>query len=231
MSELQKIESFRYALAVAETFEEIKLMDSASAAMAELARKEKVSLEKQNEIGLFRIEVMEKVAQWLEEKHPSNKASNQYVVGKIDQPSKMPVSKEESSNSRLVAREPELKEEVVAEIVQSGDVITPNKVANGIRQKMKSNISIRPSYQPEDISPNHLTIEDFIETEAEVEEQKETTPKVRRLEIINLPMNHEDVEIRTISSMLYHTDHFKTLTDFKTFLKRLLTSKLEEYEN
>ncbi len=34
----------------------------------------------------------------------------------------MPVSKAESSNSRLVLNEPELKKEVVLEIVEKGDV-------------------------------------------------------------------------------------------------------------
>ncbi len=68
---------------------------------------------------------MEKVAEWLEENHPSR--SRQFA-GHQPELAKMPVSKNESSNSRLVKNEPELKEEVVLEIVEKGDVITPNKV-------------------------------------------------------------------------------------------------------
>ncbi len=41
MSELQKLESFRYALAVTETIEEINLIESAAAALAEFSKKEK----------------------------------------------------------------------------------------------------------------------------------------------------------------------------------------------
>lgn len=115
--------------------------------MAELAKKERFSLEKQNEIGLFRIEVMEKVGQWLEENHPHGVRSDRRVATVATV--KMPVNEHESSNSRLVINEPELKEDVVLEIVQKGDVITPNKVANGIRKKLK-NIAIVPN----DILPN-----------------------------------------------------------------------------
>jgi len=57
MNQIQKLETWKKDLALAETFEEIKLHDSAAAAAAEFARREKLSLEKQNEIGRFRISV------------------------------------------------------------------------------------------------------------------------------------------------------------------------------
>ncbi len=50
--------------------------------------------------GLFRIDVMEKVGEWLEENHPHG--INQYSGGTVVQPPVMPVSKNESSNSRAV---------------------------------------------------------------------------------------------------------------------------------
>lgn len=55
-----KLESFRYELAVAETLEQIKLLDTKAAAIAEIARKEKLGKEKQDEIGLFRLEIEQK---------------------------------------------------------------------------------------------------------------------------------------------------------------------------
>ncbi|MDQ3393954.1 MAG: hypothetical protein M3512_07575 [Bacteroidota bacterium] len=45
MSELQRLESFRYALAVAETIEEINLIENAAAALAKFSRKEKISID------------------------------------------------------------------------------------------------------------------------------------------------------------------------------------------
>ncbi len=51
---------------------------------------------------------MEKVGEWLEENHPHG--TNQYSgVDTVETP-KMPVNPRESSNSRLVVREPEIKE-------------------------------------------------------------------------------------------------------------------------
>ncbi|MDQ3393953.1 MAG: hypothetical protein M3512_07570 [Bacteroidota bacterium] len=106
-------------------------------------------------------------------------------------PPKMPVNKRESSNSRLVKNEPELKEEVVLEIIEKGDVITPNKVANGIRQKKK--ISIVPDdtylyYQ--------LSVDDFLEVEIEVQEVKMEPEKVKTLTIYQQE-THDDPEINT----------------------------------
>ena len=223
MSELQKLESFRYALAVAETFDEIKLINGASSAMAELSKKARFSLEKQNELGLFRVEIMEKVGEWLEEHHPHG--NNQYSGGTVIQPPKMPVSKNESSQSRLVKNEPELKEEVILEIVQKGNVVTPNKVANGIRKKLK-NIAIVPI----DISPNQVSIDDFIEVETE-EQEVENKPKRHTLKIFNLPTDHPNEEIRTLIGIFLIIDKYSSIKDLKNFLEYLLNSKLESYEN
>ena len=62
MNQIQKLETWKKDLALAETFEEIKLHDSVSAAAAEFARRNNLALEKQNEIGKFRVDVETKKA-------------------------------------------------------------------------------------------------------------------------------------------------------------------------
>ncbi|CAN5213385.1 hypothetical protein BH23BAC1_BH23BAC1_49580 [soil metagenome] len=71
--------------------------------MAEIARKERLSLEKQNEIGKFRVEVMKKVGEWLEENLPSGgvRKSEEIKLQRV-QLDKMPVSEHKSANSRFV---------------------------------------------------------------------------------------------------------------------------------
>ena len=49
----------------------------------------------------------------------------------------MPVTKNESSNARLINREEELSNKVMDEIEQKGEVITPNKVQSEIRKIIK----------------------------------------------------------------------------------------------
>ena len=49
----------------------------------------------------------------------------------------MPVTFDESSNARLIHNKPELREEVIAEIEEKGEVITPSKVSAGIRKKQE----------------------------------------------------------------------------------------------
>ena len=77
MNQIQKLETWKKDLALAETFEEIKLHDSASAAAAEFARRNNLALEKQNEIGKFRVDVETKKGQWLDEnfKHGKHKGN------------------------------------------------------------------------------------------------------------------------------------------------------------
>jgi hypothetical protein len=138
MNQIQRLETWERSLAVAETFEEISLINSSAAAAAELARREKLSLEKQNEIGRFRIEIAAKKGEWLDEHFPSDRSSNQYLVGSQGAPSTMPVSKKESSQSRNISRtkqeNPSLLNSVMDEIEENGDVITPNKVDERIKR-------------------------------------------------------------------------------------------------
>ena len=50
------------------------------------------------------------------------------------------MSPRESSDARLVHKESELAEKVMADIEDKGDVITPNKVASDVRYLKKSEI-------------------------------------------------------------------------------------------
>jgi N6-adenosine-specific RNA methylase IME4 len=139
MNELQKIESFRQSLAIAETIEEIKLIGDAAAAYAELLRRQNVGYESQNKLGEFRVEVDAKKGEWLnkyyphggDEKHKISKLPN----GKLR---KMPVAPRESSDSRLLkaATDQQIKEAQEI-IISRQQVIEPKKVATEVRAKAK----------------------------------------------------------------------------------------------
>ena len=140
MNQIQKLETWKKDLALAETFEEIKLHDSASAAAAEFARRNNLALEKQNEIGKFRVDVETKKGKWLEENFKQGgKGMNEYSA-KVQQEdlSKMPVSKNESSRARkLKNTEEEKLEQIMHEIEERGEVITPNNVHKEIKKEEK----------------------------------------------------------------------------------------------
>jgi len=134
MNQIQKLETWKKDLALAETFEEIKLHDSASAAAAEFARRNNLALEKQNEIGKFRVDVETKKGKWLDENFKQGGGRN-FKVQQEDL-EKMPVSKNESSRARkLKNTEEEKLEQIMHEIEERGEVITPNNVHKEIRKK------------------------------------------------------------------------------------------------
>ena len=138
-NELQKIESFRYALAIAETYEEINKIESAAAAMAEFARCSNISFERQNDLGKFRIEIELKKGTWLKKHFPhgSSKENPRHKSFKVDDINlkKMPANKNESSRARLICEtESKIIESVQTEIIEKGDVITPAKVEREIRK-------------------------------------------------------------------------------------------------
>lgn len=139
MNELQKIESFRQSLAIAETIEEIKLIGDAAAAYAELLRRQNVGYESQNKLGEFRVEVDAKKGEWLnkyyphggDEKHKLSKLTN----GKLR---KMPVAPRESSDSRLLKAATDQQIKQAQEIIISRkQVVEPKKIANELRAKVK----------------------------------------------------------------------------------------------
>ena len=148
MNEIQKLETFEYELAIAQTIEEVKLLHSAAEAMAKFAKANKAATEAQNKIGRFIIKAAAKLGEVLDDnfKH-GGQGVNEYSA-KVEQHdlSKMPVSKDESSNSRLINKQEELAKEVMEEIEDRGEVITVNKVQKEIRKKLKNEIIIEPTF-------------------------------------------------------------------------------------
>ena len=69
--ELEKISAFRKELAVAETFDDLKYVESKASAIAEFARVEKVSKSTQDEVGAFRCDIEAKKGAWLDEYFPA----------------------------------------------------------------------------------------------------------------------------------------------------------------
>lgn len=152
--QLEKYQGFKAELAIVETLEEIKLLESRAAAAAEFGRKNKIGLDEQNQWGIFRTEIETKKGEWLESNFPSKTSSNQYLVGTTYEPSKMPVTKHESANARLVHREPELKERVIESIIKSGKVVTPNAVSSAIRVQKRTEYI---EQQKKDIEKNNIS--------------------------------------------------------------------------
>lgn len=148
MKQIELLKTWKKELALAETFEEVKTHESAAAAAAEFAKRNKEALDKQNEIGKFRIDIERKKGAWLDENYPQGGARN----FKFEQTelAKMPVKADESSNARLINREEELSNQVMDEIEQRGEVITPNKVQSEIRKiikhEQKKEIIIQPEF-------------------------------------------------------------------------------------
>lgn len=156
MKQIEKLKSWKKELAVAETFEEVKTHESASAAAAEFAKRNQFALDKQNEIGKFRIDIERKKGSWLDENFPQGGARNfKFEQTKLE---KMPIKSNESSNARLINREEELSNQVMDEIEQRGEVITPNKVQSEIRKiikhEQKKEIIIQPEFD-ENILTEH----------------------------------------------------------------------------
>lgn len=70
MNQLAKYQGFKAELAIAETFDEIKLIESKASAIAEFASKNKIGIREQNEWGKFRVEIEVKKGTWLDAKFP-----------------------------------------------------------------------------------------------------------------------------------------------------------------
>ena len=156
-NELAKIESFRADLAKAETFEEISFLKSQSEAIAEFAKRLKLGLDKQNEIGVFLTEVTAKQGEWLEKHFPKGVNANKRGVRTNRTPDSMQdigIKPDESANSRLIAKEKELVQEAIEEIKKDAkQVVTPNAVQKKVRQKLREqNIE----KQKEEIENNKL---------------------------------------------------------------------------
>lgn len=137
--ELAKIESFRAELAKAETFQEISYLKSQAEAVAEFAKRLKLGKEKQDEIGVFLIEIETKKGAWLD-KHFPHGGSHEKKQGPADVPcissmQELGITKNQSSQSRLIAKEPELVQKAIESIKGSNNqVVTPNAVAKEIKK-------------------------------------------------------------------------------------------------
>ena len=68
--ELEKISAFRSELAIAETIDDIKHLETKASAIAEIARKQKMGKSAQDEVGEFRVEIEKKKGIWLDEYFP-----------------------------------------------------------------------------------------------------------------------------------------------------------------
>lgn len=139
MKELQKIETFRRDLALAETFEEIQLIREAAAAYAEFVRRMGIAKEKQDEIGLFIVDCDAKLADWLDENFPHG--SNQYTGGGFSgATSTMPVEKTKSHRTKKLRNiknnEPEVFNLIVDEIKASDNtIISSNAILEHYNRK------------------------------------------------------------------------------------------------
>ena len=134
--QLEKISSFKAELAIAETIDDIKHLETKASAIAEIARKQKMGKSAQDEVGEFRVEIEKKKGIWLDEFYPSkvNASSTMKDAG---------IGFKESANARLVNKEQELVTEAIEELKQNKTkIVTPNAVAKSVRKK-KRDINIK----------------------------------------------------------------------------------------
>ena len=128
---LDKYKGFKAELALAESFNEIKILESKASATAEFARKNKIGKTEQDEWGVFRCDIEAKKGAWLDEYHPPkvNASSSMADAG---------VGFHESANSRVITKEPELVKEAVDELKQNNNkVVTPAAVVSIIRKRLR----------------------------------------------------------------------------------------------
>lgn len=137
MNELQKIDSFSYEVAIAETIDEIKMLSTKGEIMAEMARKLKIPIDGQNKLGRTRIELEKRKRELIEQnfkKGGDRKSKSQNSTLILEDAG---ITRKESSDAKIIKEEDELVEEVIKEIEYSGNVIEPKKVASLVRKKKK----------------------------------------------------------------------------------------------
>jgi N6-adenosine-specific RNA methylase IME4 len=139
-NQIERFSEFKAELAIIETFEELKVLETKAMVIAELAKKDRKGKEEQDEWGIFRLKIECKKADWLNKNYPKSVNANKRKravtqVETAELPDTMPVSAKESSRARLIGSEPELREQAINAIKAEGKkVITPNLVARGIRE-------------------------------------------------------------------------------------------------
>ena len=145
--ELEKISAFRSELAIAETLDEVKHLESKASAIAKFAKAENVSKSGQDEIGVFRVDIVIKKGIFFEEFFPRRgTGSNQYKKEQTSDNTRLAdhgITYDESSNARLVNKEAELVAEAKEELKQNKTkIVTPSAVAKSVRKK-KRDINIK----------------------------------------------------------------------------------------
>jgi len=139
MGELAKIESFRTEIAIAETIEEVKLLSTKGDIMAAMAKKLDIPLKGQNELGRTRVELVKKLREVIEVMFPrgGNKGNQYQKVPKSENTTlaNTNITRDQSSDAKLIKEESELVEKVMDEIEKCNEVITPKKVAREIRRR------------------------------------------------------------------------------------------------
>ena len=140
--QLEKISSFRSELAIAETIDDIKHLETKASAIAEIARKQKMGKSAQDEVGEFRVEIEKKKGIWLDEYFPhKGTGNNQYKKEQTSDNTRLAdhgITYDESSNARLVSKEDKLVAEAIDELKQNdARVVTPNAVVSLVRNKKR----------------------------------------------------------------------------------------------
>jgi len=103
-------------------------LKAAAAAMAEFARRENLALDKQNELGEYRVLIDRKMGEWLDENFPHGRNQHSRGVTTGVTPQKMPVNNNKSSQSRLLHRiDEDVIKDIEDKIKEKGEVITPHR--------------------------------------------------------------------------------------------------------
>ena len=143
MSQIQKIEQFRKELALAETYEDIKALDAKASAIAEFARRNRVSKQKQDELGEFRIEIEAKKGAWLDEFFPhGGDVKSQRSTSNNSSLIDIGITYDESANARLISKEQEIVRDVVEQLKKDDNkVVTPFAVQREVRKIKRESLS------------------------------------------------------------------------------------------
>ena len=137
MGELAKIDSFRREVAIAESIEEMQLLTIKGDLLAEMARKLEIPLKGQNVLGRTRVELAAKLREVIEVKFPKGgdrKSKSKDLTLILTDAG---ITKNESSDAKIIKEEEEIVEVVMNEIEKEKDIITPKKVAAKVRKKKK----------------------------------------------------------------------------------------------
>ena len=147
--QLEKISSFKAELAIAETIDDIKHLETKASAIAEIARKEKVGKSAQDVVGAFRCDIEAKKGAWLDEYFPQGINSKFRSSDRSNSSMKdHGIKPDESSNARLVNKEAELVAQAIEELKQDDKkVVTPNAVVSLVRNK-KRKMRVEETEQP-----------------------------------------------------------------------------------